>query len=69
MVEETRISVPSEDVAWISKRLARAGLTVLDTGQRVTTEDGVDAEAVLSVASFEEDAQGEATKRSSLLRP
>lgn len=69
MAKETRISVRSEDVAWIAKRLARAGLTVLDTGKRVTTDRGVDAEAVLTVASFDGADQTEAPIEEPLLRP
>lgn len=69
MVKETRISVPNEDVEWISTRLAKAGLTVLDTGERVTTEDGVGAETVLAVSSFEEATEVKDPIEGSLLRP
>lgn len=68
MTRETRISVPREDAEWIARSLAEAGMTVLDTGERVTTEAGVNAEAVLCVASFEQQGEHEASMTESLLR-
>lgn len=68
MTRETHITVPQDDVRWIARRLSDAGLTVLDTGDRVTTDDGVDAEAVLCVASFEKKDAQEASLQGSRLR-
>ncbi|MHB8605947.1 MAG: hypothetical protein ACYDCK_11900 [Thermoplasmatota archaeon] len=50
---ESRITVPTRQVAdWMS-RLAASGALVLDTGERTTTEEAVDAEAVLVVRYFD----------------
>ena len=47
---ETTLTVPLRHLPLLLPRLARAGLTVLDTGERMTTDDGIDAEATLVVA-------------------
>jgi len=65
---ETTITVPSEDASFVSDALADAGLAVLDTGRRITTEDGPDAEAVLHVAELTTDEQGQATRASTPVR-
>jgi hypothetical protein len=64
MRQETRIDVPSEDADWVREELAEAGLTVLDTGERVTTEEG--QQAVLHVGRVSED--GQATMTSTRVR-
>lgn len=57
MPEQTCINVPVGHVAWITEALTRAGITVLDTGERVTTEDDLAGEAVLCVARLAETAE------------
>jgi hypothetical protein len=47
---ETILTVPTRHLPLLLPRLARAGLTVLDTGERMTTDDGLDAEATLFIA-------------------
>jgi hypothetical protein len=47
---ETTLTVPTRHLPLLLPRLARAGLTVLDTGERMTTDDGLDAEATLVIA-------------------
>lgn len=47
MAFETSVSVPTRHAHELMARLARAGFLVLDTGERVSTEDGVGAEAQL----------------------
>lgn len=64
MRRETRIDVPSEDAEWLTEALAEAGLTVLDTGERVITDDG--DQTVLCVADL--DADGQATMASTRVR-
>lgn len=50
IVRESTATVPTRDRdAWIDA-LESAGMAATDLGQRVTTEEGVDAEAVLAVA-------------------
>lgn len=44
---ETTLNVPTQHLRELSSRLTRAGFTVLDTGLRVGTEDGPDAEATV----------------------
>jgi hypothetical protein len=53
MPEEACITVPVDAKQWLTGALTDAGLTVLDTGERVTTEAGVAAEAVLCVARLQ----------------
>lgn len=43
------ISVPTRHAKVLARALRRAGHDVADTGRRITTEEGVDAEAVLAV--------------------
>lgn len=47
MAFETTVTVPTRHVHELMTRLARSGFLVLDTGDRVSTEDGVGAEAQL----------------------
>lgn len=47
MAFETTVTVPTAHARELMQRLARAGFLVLDTGDRVSTEDGVGAEAQL----------------------
>lgn len=68
MTRETNISVPTRDLPWITEALATAGLTVLDTGQRITTDEDLDAEAVLCVANFQ-GREGEVSNAEPLMRP
>jgi hypothetical protein len=69
MARETRITVACDDVDWLAERLAGAGLTVLDTGERVTTDEGVDAEAVLQVAALGGASTQGSSKQGTRLRP
>ena len=46
----TTVNVPTRHVRDLMALLGRAGITVLDTGERVTTDDGLDAEATLHLA-------------------
>ena len=50
MAFETTITLPTHHLPLLLPRLARAGLTVLDTGERMTTDEGLDAEATLVIA-------------------
>ena len=43
----TTLTVPTAHLKELMGRLSRAGFTVLDTGARVSTDDGLDAEATL----------------------
>ena len=47
---ETTLTVPTRHLPTLLERLSRAGLTVLDTGARTTTDEGVDAEATVLVS-------------------
>lgn len=47
MAFETTMTVPTHDLREIMRRLAKAGFTVFDTGDRVSTEAGEDAEATV----------------------
>jgi len=51
---ETTLTVPTRHVRELMARLSSAGFTVLDTGERVLTDEGADAEATLRLAHFEE---------------
>ena len=44
---ETTLSVPTHQLPELTARLNKAGFTVLDTGLRVGTEEGPDAEAMV----------------------
>lgn len=46
---QTRISVPVDDVEPLMEALADSGLVVLDSGERVTTEDALEGEARLEL--------------------
>jgi len=50
MAFETTLTVPTPQVRELMTRLARAGFLVLDTGERMTTDDGFEAEATLRLA-------------------
>lgn len=43
----TTLTVPTRDLNQFMSRLARAGFTVLDTGERISTDHGPDAEATV----------------------
>lgn len=43
----TTLTVPTAHARELMARLAQAGFTILDTGDRVTTDEGMDAEATL----------------------
>lgn len=44
---ETTLSIPTNQLREFTARLNKAGFTVLDTGRRVGTEEGPDAEATV----------------------
>jgi len=67
MTRETTITVPTEDAEFVSDALAEAGLAVLDTGRRITTDDGPEAETVLTVADIAPE-EGQATRASTPVR-
>jgi len=50
----TTITCPTADVPALMKELARAGFLVLDTGHRITTDDGLFAEASLNLLRLPE---------------
>lgn len=45
----TRISVPARHARRMMDELTRAGFIVLDRGERITTEDGLQSEASLDL--------------------
>jgi hypothetical protein len=45
----TTISVPTKDIRALMSHLAHAGAIVLDTGERLATDEGPNAEAYLNV--------------------
>lgn len=47
MAFETTLTVPTRDLVELTRRLSKAGFTVLDTGDRISTDHGPDAEATL----------------------
>ena len=47
MAFETTLTVPTRDLVELTRRLSKAGFTVLDTGDRIATDHGLDAEATL----------------------
>jgi hypothetical protein len=47
MAFETTLTVPTRDLAQLTVRLAKAGFTLMDTGDRIATDDGHDAEATV----------------------
>lgn len=44
---ETTLSVPTRHLPELTTRLAKAGFTILDTGERIATDAGHDAEATI----------------------
>lgn len=44
---ETTLHVPTRHLREIMSRLSRAGFTIMDTGERVATDDGFEAEATV----------------------
>jgi hypothetical protein len=50
MAFETTLTVPTAHVLEVMTRLGKAGFLVLDTGDRVSSEEGVGAEATLRLA-------------------
>jgi len=44
---ETTMTVPTRQLRELTTRLTKAGFTVLDTGQRIMTDDGPEGEATL----------------------
>lgn len=44
---ETTLNVPTLQLRELTARLTKAGFTVLDTGTRVGTDEGPDAEAIV----------------------
>jgi hypothetical protein len=46
---ETTMTVPTRHLRELTSRLKLAGFTVLDTGARVTTDEGPDGEATLRI--------------------
>lgn len=51
---ETTLTVPTRDLRQFMNRLARAGFTVLDTGERISTDHGPDAEATVRLLHLSE---------------
>ena len=49
MAFETTLTVPTPHLPELARRLAMAGFTVLDTGERVATEEGPEGEATVRV--------------------
>lgn len=49
---ETTLTVPTHQLTEFTRRLAKAGYAVLDTGARVGTEDGPDAEATVRLVAM-----------------
>jgi hypothetical protein len=61
---ETTLTVPTRHVHEIMTRLSKAGFTLLDTGDRISNDDGLDAEATLrlihlGIPSLEEEGSFE----------
>ena len=55
---ETTMTIPTLPLPALMTRLSKAGFTVFDTGERLTTDDGLEAEAtvrLVDVASIEID--------------
>lgn len=49
---ETTLTVPTQHLTELTQRLAKAGLAVLDTGFRVGTDEGPDAEATVRLVAL-----------------
>ncbi len=45
----TTLTVPTRHVKELMARLSKAGFTLLDTGERVATDEGLDAEAMVQL--------------------
>jgi len=58
----TRMTLPARDVSALTALLTQAGFTVLDQGERITTDEGPDHEAALHVARFDIGAEITATR-------
>lgn len=64
-----RVAVESASVPAFREAVARAGYETADTGERVATDDGVDAETVLLVTVPREACLTRAERVAQLLRP
>lgn len=64
---ETRVTVRARDADVVVAGLRHAGLRVEDTGERITTEDGLDGEIVLALAVPAEVVEG-ATEEAAVAR-
>lgn len=49
---ETSLTVPTTHLRELTRRLTAAGFTILDTGERVATDAGPEAEATLRLMHF-----------------
>ena len=49
---ETTLTIPTRQLREFTARMSRAGFTVLDTGTRVMTDEGVDGEATIRLVSI-----------------
>lgn len=47
--KESKANIPTKHLEFWMAALEAAGFEPVDLGERITTEDGIDAEAVLSV--------------------
>lgn len=45
----TKLNIPAEYIHEVTERMKLVGFVVLDTGERITTEEGIDYEAVLEL--------------------
>lgn len=54
---QTRITAPVSDVEPLMEALADAGFMVLDSGERVTTEDALEGEATLELLDLPDGAE------------
>ena len=48
----TTLTVPTRHVKELMARLSKAGFTLLDTGERVATDEGIDAEATVHLVQM-----------------
>ena len=49
---ETTLTIPTRQLREFTARMSKAGFTVLDTGTRVMTDEGVDSEATIRLVSI-----------------
>lgn len=49
---ETTLTIPTRSLREFIARMSKAGYTVLDTGARVMTDDGVDGEATIRLRAL-----------------